>query len=30
MEFDFVAVFSIGNEVGIDENISVSYKAESM
>lgn len=30
LEFDFVAVFSIGNEVGIDENISVSYKAESM
>lgn len=28
--FGFVAVFRAGNEVGIDENISVGYKAESM
>lgn len=29
MRFGFVAVFSVENEVGIDENISVGYKCES-
>ena len=28
--FSFVAVFGAGNEVGINENISVGYKGESI
>ena len=29
MRFGFVAVFSVENEVGIDENIPIGYKGES-